>query len=502
MRELLKNRQAVHQDELVDLIVRELENPGETAPLPQQPPLYNVAQESGSRQRFGEADVMTLDPKGIGEAAAAASADDNAGYTHQEDAIPTSPVRFNGPDCLKLVRGDVESYVVIQKANRDFEVDTDKFLQNLYRHPEERKSIEIVNDGLNRALRGNRPPRERPPNGEALRYENYWQARYMMEALADAMSMVENSNGGKIPSSKLFKRVDADGDGYVTLSDLKTTFEKYHIPATSADIHAIFSELDRKDNGSIDIGEFTRHYDIHQGSMLENMQRPIRAVYHEGGVDIGGPLQEQLDAKERERMGAYLASIGAGEQGAGARSSSAPPTGGERAGSTRSQMSRTGASIAAPQTPIYEGQMELVTGRARITDVIRARCSAWKPQKAELYTSMPKTRFGMSVYPDTRHITEPSVPLSASYMPESDRFKTTNSVHSIFAAPDAARPQAADAMKKHASNEFRVERIRQRQRDFQERCWAANEAAQHFDELKIARKALNQLNYERKCSVA
>lgn len=42
---------------------------------------------------------------------------------------------------------------------------------------DEKKVIHYVNDGLNRALRGNPPPRERPPDSEKPRYENYWQAR-------------------------------------------------------------------------------------------------------------------------------------------------------------------------------------------------------------------------------------------------------------------------------------------------------------------------------------
>merc|ERR1712232_101534 len=118
------------------------------------------------------------------------------------------------------------------------------------------------------------------------------------------------------------------------------------------------------------------------------------------------------------------------------------------------------------------------------------------------YTSLPKTRYGMTIYPDTRHVTEASVPLSASFMPDHERFKTTNNIHSLFSVPDPRHPQSEDAMKKRAKNEFRVERIRQRQRDFAERCWAASEAAASFDELKIARKAMNQLNYERKRNMA
>lgn len=140
----------------------------------------------------------------------------------------------------------------------------------------------------------------------------------------------------------------------------------------------------------------------------------------------------------------------------------------------------------------------MITGKARITDVIRARTEQWKPQRDELYNTAPSTRFGYSVYPDTRHITECSVPLSHSYCPEMERFKTSNATQSIFAVPDPSVPQQEDAMKKHARNEFRVNRIKLRQAEFAERCHAANEAGRDFDEKRIARKAMNQLNYDRR----
>ena len=87
-----------------------------------------------------------------------------------------------------------------------------KTLCSFWGHPkafwqDEKKVIHYVNDGLNRVLRGNPPPRERPPDSEKPRYENYWQARYVMEALADAIALVENSNGGRLKPSKMFKRL-------------------------------------------------------------------------------------------------------------------------------------------------------------------------------------------------------------------------------------------------------------------------------------------------------
>lgn len=104
----------------------------------------------------------------------------------------------------------------------------------------------------------------------------------------------------------------------------------------------------------------------------------------------------------------------------------------------------------------------------------------------------------MTYYPDTRHITEANVPLSNSYMGENERLKTMNHAMSMFAGPDHRHPQVEDAMKRHATAEFRINRINNRQREFTDRCQAANLAATQFDEQRVARKAMNLLNYERR----
>jgi Ca2+-binding EF-hand superfamily protein len=506
LRELLKTRETVHQDELVEMICHELDTPGGQQPLARQTPVYAT-----SSQQPGGPDVMTLDPQSFQAQKLAAEAADT--HAHANDpSLTDGPSPFSGAACLQLVRADVEAYVSTQRTNRVHEVDVKQLLENVYRPPDEKKVIHTVNDGLNKQLRGNRPPRERPPHMEEARYDNYWQARYVMELINDAIAEVENSNGGKLKPSRIFKRLDADNDGYISLSDLQTACDKYKIPSTSADLHAVFTALDKGDKGSVNIGEFTRNYEIHQGSVLDNMQKPIRAVYHEGGVDNGGPLQEALDAKERDVMlksgtveGQELGGTleRAGSPANSSRRGRSAPSGrsgseraGSMAGSMRSNLSNTGSAM------IYESQVARMTGKGRVSDVIRARCSSWKAHKAELYTSIAPTRYGMTIYPDTRHVTEANVPLSSSFLGEGQRFKTTNNVKSIFSVPDHTDPQAEDVMKRHARGEYRVERIRQRQRDFTERCEVANEAARQFDELKIARKALNQLNYERRCHMA
>lgn len=174
------------------------------------------------------------------------------------------------------------------------------FLEKVYQPKDEKKVIDYVNDGLNRALRKHAPPRERPPDEEAPRYENYWHARYMMDLINDGIGAVESSNGGKVKPSKVFKRLDMDGDGHISLSDLREACERYKVPANTADLHALLSALDKKDSGSVSIGEFCRNFEVFSGSLLDAMERPIKEVVYEGGIVHGGPLQDKLDKQQKE----------------------------------------------------------------------------------------------------------------------------------------------------------------------------------------------------------
>lgn len=461
MEALLKDHQMMHQDDLIELLLRELDAPG-TQEAPKVPkPLYAGAPGVGSGTS-GEAASAAAEVGGSAAGAAGSSAD-VPGYVPPEERPYTdaSLGGFKGPEGLKLFRADIEAYVATQRTNRDHEVKLADFVEKVYRPEHEKKALDVVNDGLNRALRLHRPPRERPPHGEGTeRYENEWQARHCFEQLADNIALVETSNGGKLKPSAIFKRIDMDGDGYVSLSDLKTALEKYKVLHTSADLHAMLSTLDPKDHGSCNMGEFTRHFKLHQGSLIDNMTKTIKEVYHEGGV-------------------VYHGDSPAAETASTPASSAAP-----------SPMLRAGAAIASPGVTLTPG---------RVSDVMRNRFSAWKAETHELFSSPSKTRYGLTHYPDTRHVTEANVPMSHSFLGEAERFKTTNQMHSIFAPPDYERPQVMDDVKKHARGEFRVERIRARQRDFAETHQRQEDAANTFDEMKIARKALNILSYERKC---
>lgn len=496
MRELLQKRKVIHQDELVDLLCNELENPNSQVPLVAQEPLYIASFSARGPPTGGRAEIMTLDGSIPTDARTLLPAETIK--PQSEPSQTQTPVGIAGrypmaPSFL-LQRADVKAYVSTQRVNKDFEVDVDMLIENLYKPPEYKKVIETVNDGLNRHIRGNRPGRERPSNERVPRYENYWQARFMMEALADQIASREVENGGKLKPSKVFKRLDMDNDGYISISDLKAAAQKFQVPHNSTDLHALFSQLDKADHGSIDIGEFTRNFELQQGTILDSMSKPIKPVVKlEGGTKYGGPLAEELEKKELELDAAHKANTAAHLNyiRGGSRASSAPP---ERAcpGTNRSSPN-CGRGLPVITDTMAEG---------RISDVIRGRCNQWKPSKNELYTAPAKTRFGMTIHPDTRHVVEPNVPLAAAFMSDMDRFKTTAKTQCITAKPDRHHPQVSDAVRKHARNEYKVERIRRRQRDFEDRRMVADQAQQAFEERKTAQKALTQLNYERRCKMS
>jgi len=288
---------------------------------------------------------------------------------------------------LALRPGDVEALVATQRTNRDKEVDVAHFLARVYHTSHETRTLDQVNDGLNRQLRQNRPPKERPSASEEPRYENYWQARCIMEDIQDSIQEVERGNGGKTRPFKIFGRLDVDGDGYLTLSDLQAACRRYKVPCSNACLHALFSALDREDNGSVNSAEFLNNFEVSDGTLLDQMQAPIKGVRHEGGTLFGGPLVNRR-----------MAPI----------SSSTPVLPPSRAASEHLSdcQNRCGTSSRAGSR----------TELARISDVVRARTLEWKsttPPTETIRVSSAggpaRNNFGRPVCADTRPRTGHSI---------------------------------------------------------------------------------------------
>lgn len=74
-----------------------------------------------------------------------------------------------------------------------------------------------------------------------------------MAALIALKGQDGNAAGGSAQS--LFAKLDADGDGKVSQSELESALSPSGVDTSSAD--ALFSKLDRNGDGSIDVGELT-----------------------------------------------------------------------------------------------------------------------------------------------------------------------------------------------------------------------------------------------------
>lgn len=68
----------------------------------------------------------------------------------------------------------------------------------------------------------------------------------------------------------------------------------------------------------------------------------------------------------------------------------------------------------------------------------------------------------------------------------------------MYSAPDPEIPHHFDRLRATSLREFRTRRLQQRLSDMEERKQLSEEAGREFEEKRIARKALNLLNYERK----
>ncbi|CAD7941484.1 unnamed protein product [Amoebophrya sp. A120] len=594
---LCNNYEQIPRQVMIDILFNEIENPGSQRPyvrpggsLPDgyQSPRAEVPEIERVRDPEHVAEIAkavygptVLEPKGRNKKAAHI-------LCQPADIEAWVGCEFgNNGDMVAPVR----AWNLIEKQNEDLLAQFDdskdglnralRQLRPLRQRPKdssldevERKRLETEDAGEARTSASSTQDRRREKEEAAMQYQedlqpepayrNYWQARFVMELIADGLEKMENGASGKLRSYKAFKRLDHDNDNYITLNDLERSFQQFKISYTPEDVHAVFSELDTADRGSVGIGQFSRRFLTFQGSLLDNMQKPIAMAAFDGTAPYRvGPVVERERAEAAKRgdglqvvdqpmdaMGSDPGEVGTtpvaaadpGQTEAGpdqreepvsqqheVEQAAAPSSQRSAANADNSPVSVTESAPApAPyeqgalpedDAAIYPGEPPF-TGRSSragdyrmkpprysmlgrrygsITQVIKARTDRWKAKKHELYTTLPPGRYERTQYPETTHVTQPIPHESiASYLPEERRFKTMSLAHNVYAAPDPEVPARMDRLKSMAIRDFNVRRIQHRQAEISHRQALAEEAAREFEEKRIARKALNQLNYERK----
>lgn len=101
---------------------------------------------------------------------------------------------------------------------------------------------------------------------------------------------------------KVFKRLDHDNDGFITLWDLENAARHLKLDVNASDLHWLLTEIDGvKDTGSIDVGQFTRGFVTAEGNFLDKLQKPIARVYYEGGVLYSGPLAAREQSHDMQK---------------------------------------------------------------------------------------------------------------------------------------------------------------------------------------------------------
>lgn len=447
---------------------------------------------------------------------------------------------------IRCKYGDVQAFVGLEVDNREGQVS----IKNLWRHlREDPINAEIELDAFSGHLRRLRPMRERPAKGEQVwlggeeeaaagvtepetyePYSNKYQALYVMEMLSDALTKYNNRGGGRLPAYKVFKGLDMDQDGYLTLSDMRKAFKKYKMSVTESDVHALFTHFDKTDRGSVSLNDFSQGWWIESGSFLNKLSRPMRSCYFDGGARVDREVEKEhglgeviindgREMTEGEKQIALGLSLGASVEGGGSGSPASTRNDEQDAELEQCPLSQIPVvtitqendyelkrkGVQTAPSSLYSSDVFLTEPQrypkffGKISEVIGARSALWRAQKHELWTTIPSTRSGYTVYPDTRHVTEPIAHSSiASYCCESDRFKTMNSSTTVFSVPDLSLPHVAEKLRKNASSEFRVERRRARQAEMEGRKLASEAAGYEFEEKRIARKARSQLNYERR----
>lgn len=478
MEDLLRGKQRVNRDELVDILWRHLE------PEPDAATEWTISARS-------------WDP---------------------------AELRNEGTSAHKVTKADLRAVVNVEAVDNDDDLEVPALIKHLYQG---KSNMQEANDALNPAIRQLRPKRQRPKHG---RYENYWRARHSMEMLFDAVLPYQSGNAGRLPASKLFKLLDVDGDSFVNLTDLQQCYRKYKVEHDVDDLHAVMTALDPKNKGSVDIGEFTRHFVVCEGSWLDKMAQPIAGAYEYGGTAYAGAQknlrQDQIpDGFTRRgntpRTASEL-STGRSEpelspspqrsperrahsetRSVRSQASSCSPLRSYRspAKSARSARSAASQSTACSTPESWRTRSSCLTklysDPQRVSDILKSRCEDWKAHWEDLYDEPPGGRFAYTLYPDTRHVTEPT-PDAASFLPPGERWKTTQSMAQVWSVPDVHSPQRTDEMKRNATRDFRLERIRKRQGDMAERRELAEVAAKEFDEARIRRKAFTLYDWERR----
>jgi hypothetical protein len=383
-------------------------------------------------------------------------------------------------------------------------------------------------------VRQPRPEKEAEYESKSLKHgdeheklNDAWRGKFGMECIADGVRGFESAGSGFLVPSRIFKRLDLNNDGFVNLKDLKNACQKYRVPLDEQTCAAVLHNLDTDKKGSVNMKEFLRTFETHGGSILNSMQREFVGVRRDGkGIyravkssttvdDVSSSAAESTVSKSSTCTGSSrnskttksksvvlsdVSSNAKSKEGSGRsherrHRSSASHISSMRSLSNNHDQSSSGASVISGLSS--SSSVAASAPLVRVTDVIRSRIKREFIDDARHHP----TRYGLTIYPNTKHITEPlnygAGVKNPALATDHDRHRTSYQSRQLWSLPDPLCTSALD--KHHAAEAHEFKRLFNANRiaEMSVRETAKNEAAKDYDKKRILKKKQNLANYEK-----
>ncbi|CEL99701.1 unnamed protein product [Vitrella brassicaformis CCMP3155] len=368
-------------------------------------------------------------------------------------------VNFKGggvkPVDTYLAPSDIQAFLVTQKANKHDEIDVRDLVNNLYhRTAGGYREDHQYQDALEPSLRQLRP-HAMPVGGEVSQRDagaspapTYLHPRMqrLMAALQDAVAEKKRASDAAKPS-KMFRRLNMDGDGYVDLEDLTRAAQQYKIAAAPEDLRDLMHALDESHNGSVDIGEFTRNFQVVEGSWGDKMRKTARVV-----------PQRQDEAVMAARL------------------------------TTHPKDTEAAEAQAVDQPSV--SALQLICCRIK---------GEYEETKEQVAMKKPPGRFDRTRYDDhTKPLVQPSQPCGLTIDPSLRFSSSYTSTFNAMGAYDPMNVSLTDAQKKEHLAALRVERKRLKAEEYEDQKVVQQSCLGDMQAKRAALKALNRLAHERR----
>lgn len=215
---------------------------------------------------------------------------------------------FNKINKDGLKEFNMKAYISTLLSNKDGEVYTQSFIQNLQVNYELLNAKHVdIKDAYDLYSR-NIPPTEKKEDSyyaEELNAEEIARAKYLIEELDYSLrnnvkSIYSNAKGEKGDSCYLskygiFKQLDADKDSYITEDDLRKCVKNLKIKdMKDSDVNLLLKYMDPEKKGYVNVNDFLENYNLEEKSMRKWIRQGNQPYY-----DYVKSLQNKVGSRKR-----------------------------------------------------------------------------------------------------------------------------------------------------------------------------------------------------------